>query len=42
MGNLYSYASGGEFGLTFCVPLKQKDNFYGALCYDIKITQQEI
>ena len=42
MGDLYSYASGDEFGLTFCVPLSQGGQFHAALCYDIKITEEEV
>ena len=39
MGDLYAYASGSVFGLTFCVPLYEYGEYYGAVCYDIKITQ---
>ena len=39
MGDLYSYAGGDDFGLTFCVPLKKRNTFHAALCYDIKITE---
>ena len=42
MGDLYMYADGETFGLTFCTPLTYKGEFYAALCYDIKITQQTI
>lgn len=39
MGDLYQYANGKLFGITFCVPLERRGEFYGALCYDIKVSQ---
>lgn len=42
MGDLYRFANSQVFGLTLCVPVKNRGEFYAALCYDVKITQKAI
>lgn len=42
LGDLYTFAGDGSFGLTFCVPLKQNGEFHAALCYDLNISQTPV